>query len=239
MGSIRNFRYPLFIGAGVLAAGAMFYLVHSGVNSKNTQGAIGQREVYRDGQVNAADVQANPGSAPVATKALLESKEFKALEKNAAFQELMANHSFELLARHAQFLSLLQNEAFLTLSQNMQFQQFLASPAMAELSQWMARNAAQLQSAQVMEHLNSALAAAHAQSLASNQAFQGLFRLDAFQSLVMNQVSSQALSNSAMLNSFASLSQNANFQGLMKQSLFQHELLNGAAANLSSQMMLR
>ena len=56
--------------------------------SDKTQGAIGKRDVYRDGQVNSADV-ATPGSAPVATQAILESSEFKSLAKNQAFQELM------------------------------------------------------------------------------------------------------------------------------------------------------
>src|ERR1700739_830853 len=74
MNTLRNLKYPIFIGAGLVAAGTMFYFVHSGVNSQHTQGAIGQRAVYRDTQVNASDVNANPGSAPVATKALMETK---------------------------------------------------------------------------------------------------------------------------------------------------------------------
>ena len=48
-------------------------------------------------QVNSADV-ATPGSAPVATQAILESSEFKSLAKNQAFQELMANSDFNALS---------------------------------------------------------------------------------------------------------------------------------------------
>jgi hypothetical protein len=239
MSSLRKFRYPIFIGAGVIAAGALFYFVRAGVNFQHTQGAIGQREVYRDGQVNASDVQANPGSAPVATKALLETKEFKALEKNQAFQELMANASFQMLARNAQFLEVMHSEAFLQMAQNGLFQHYMSHPAMAELAQWMARNSAQLQTAALTERLNASLSAANAQELEKNQMFQRLFRNEAFQGLMARSESAQALSNGLMLRSFAGLAQNGSFQSLIARSSFQNALLQGSAANLSSEMMAR
>ncbi len=90
MTSLRKWRFPILIGSGLIAAGVLFYFSKTHVSSDKTQGAIGKRDVYRDGQVNSADV-ATPGSAPVATQAILESSEFKSLAKNPAFQELMKN----------------------------------------------------------------------------------------------------------------------------------------------------
>src|SRR5271165_4303244 len=98
MTSLRKWRFPILIGSGLIAAGVLVYFSNTHVSSDKTQGAIGQRDVYRDGQVNSADV-ATPGSAPVATEAILEGSEFKALAKNAAFQELVRDNSFTELGR--------------------------------------------------------------------------------------------------------------------------------------------
>src|ERR1700728_5513796 len=97
MTSLRKWRFPILIGSGLIAAGILFYFSNAHVSSDKTQGAIGQRDVYRDGQVNSADV-ATPGSAPVATTAILESSQFKSLAKNQAFQELMKDQSFARLS---------------------------------------------------------------------------------------------------------------------------------------------
>ena len=67
MTSLRKWRFPILIGSGLIAAGVLFYFSNTHVSTDKTQGAIGQRDVYRDGQVNSADV-ATPGSAPVATQ---------------------------------------------------------------------------------------------------------------------------------------------------------------------------
>src|SRR5665213_2841177 len=107
MTSLRKWRFPILIGSGLIAAGILFYFSNAHVGSDKTQGAIGQRDVYRDGQVNSADV-ARPGSAPVATTAILESSEFKSLAKNEAFQELMRDSSFNELARNSNFVGLLR-----------------------------------------------------------------------------------------------------------------------------------
>ncbi len=230
MSALRNFRYPIFIGAGVIAAGAIFYFAEH-VSSEQTMGAIGQREVYRDGQVSAADVKANPGSAPVAMKALLESKEFKALEKNPAFQELMASSSFQTLAQNTNFVHLLQNEGFLQLARNESFAHFLSSGAMSQLMQ-------QSQNSQPRDaDLTASLAMANAQQLATNQAFLGLIHQTSFLALAQNQSNVQALVHMMQMPSFASLSQNMQFTSLMSQASFQNALLQGSAANLSSQLM--
>jgi hypothetical protein len=230
MSALRKYRYPIFIGAGVIAAGAIFYFAEH-VSSEQTRGAIGQREVYRDGQVSAADVKANPGSAPVAMKALLESKEFKALEKNPAFQELLASSSFQTLAQNTHFINLLQNEGFLQLARNESFKQYLSSGAMNQLMQ-------QSQNSQPRDaDLTASLIRQNAQQLASNQAFMGLMRLNSFLALAQNQSNVQALVNMMQMQSFASLSQNTQFTSLLSQASFQNALLQGSAANLSSQLM--
>src|ERR1700730_5254418 len=119
--NVRKLRFPILIGIGVIGAGILLYQATSRIDSQHTQGAIGQRDVYRNGQVSAADVKANPGSAPVAAKVLMESKEFKALAKNEAFQGLLANQSFQALSQNSNFLNLLQNPSFFQLQQNQAF----------------------------------------------------------------------------------------------------------------------
>jgi len=182
MGAMRKYRYPVFIGAGVVAAGAIFYFAQH-ASSEQTRGAIGQREVYRDGQVNAADVKANPGSAPVAMKALLDSKEFKALEKNPAFQELLASSAFQSLAQNTNFINLLQNEGFLQLTRNESFVQYLSSGSMSELL----NQTHTLNSQPRDADLTASLVQQNAQQLATNQAFLGLMHQTSFLALAQNQ----------------------------------------------------
>src|ERR1700685_1284482 len=111
MTSLRKWRFPILIGSGLIAAGILFYFSNAHVSSDKTQGAIGQRDVYRDGQVNSADV-ATPGSAPVATTAILESSEYKSLVKDQAFQELLKDGTFERLAQDQSFRQLLSDASF-------------------------------------------------------------------------------------------------------------------------------
>ena len=107
MNSLRKWRFPILIGGGLIAAGILFYFSSTHVSSDKTQGAIGKRDVYRDGQVASADV-ATPGSAPVATQAILASSEFKELAKNPAFQQLLHDSAFnELTQRNNAFVGLL------------------------------------------------------------------------------------------------------------------------------------
>ena len=98
------------------------------VNPEKTQGAIGKRDVYRDGQVASADVD-QAGSAPVAVKAVLESGEFKALAKNPAFQEVLRSDAFARLAREQAFVRLLANGAFQNLARDSSFAALLQSSA--------------------------------------------------------------------------------------------------------------
>src|ERR1700733_6593614 len=120
MTSLRKWRFPILIGSGLIAAGILFYFSTTHVGSDKTQGAIGKRDVYRDGQVNSADV-ATPGSAPVATQAILESSEFKALAKNQAFQELKSNSDFSALSSNVNFQAVMRNANFLMLARQQGF----------------------------------------------------------------------------------------------------------------------
>src|SRR5450631_687787 len=98
MTTLRKWRFPILIGTGIIAAGALIYFANGHISTDKTQGAIGQRDVYRDGQVNSADV-ATPGSSPVADQAILESSDFKELAKNPAFQQLLSDGSFQELLK--------------------------------------------------------------------------------------------------------------------------------------------
>src|SRR5690242_4702328 len=133
MSTLKKFRFPALIGAGVIAAGVLVYVSNTRINSRQTEGAIGQRDVYRDAEVKTADV-GTPGEAPVATKAILESKEFQSLAKNDAFHNLMADESFARLARNAQFLSMLRNADFLRKLDSESFRQALRSGSKADLA---------------------------------------------------------------------------------------------------------
>src|SRR5580700_10128804 len=126
MTTLRKWRFPILIGAGLVAAGVLFYVSSNRVNPEKTQGAIGKRDVYRDGQVASADVDP-AGSAPVAVKAVLESGEFKALAKNPAFQEVLSSASFAQLASNQSFVSLLANASFQKLAQDKSFAALLQS----------------------------------------------------------------------------------------------------------------
>ena len=64
--TFRKWRFTILIGSGILAAAALIYFANGRVNPDKTQGAIGQRDVYRDGKVDPATVGATPGAAPVA-----------------------------------------------------------------------------------------------------------------------------------------------------------------------------
>jgi len=101
----------MLISGGIIAAGILVYFSHGYINSQKTQGAIGQRDVYRDGEVKAADVAATPGAAPIAMKAILESKEFQSLTKNPAFASMISSKAFTELAADPLFVSLMQESS--------------------------------------------------------------------------------------------------------------------------------
>ena len=189
MTSLRKWRFPILIGSGVIAAGALVYFSNAHVSTNKTQGAIGQREVYRDGQVASADV-ATPGSAPVATEAILEGSEFKALAKNPAFQELMKNNAFHELALRHEFLDLLANSEFRAAVQNQHFAELVDS--------------AQFQVA-LRDHQDLSLALKNDLTfglILRNESMMRLIRMDAFQKMAANQAFDKLLSERGIKHTF-------------------------------------
>src|ERR1700680_4530135 len=96
MTTARKWRFPILIGGGLIAAGILLYFANARQSSHNTQGAIGNRDVYRAGQVTASNV-AKPGEAPVATAVVLQSADFKSIANTEAFQSLLSDESFKKL----------------------------------------------------------------------------------------------------------------------------------------------
>ena len=230
MNTYRKLRFPILIGAGVAAAGVLLYFSNTRINSQHTMGAIGKRDVYRDAQVNASDVKATPGTAPVATQVLLESKEFKAIAKNPAFSAVMSNVSFQVLAQNQAFLSALSNPSFAELVNNGLYSQYLKSDAFANM-------VANLHSNMTKEDLTlavqSSLVASSAQALASNSAFNLMMYNASFLSALNNQALKQNLVSLVSSNALASLAKDSLFQGLLQQSAFQNALLAGTSASLA------
>ena len=83
-------KYAMLIAVGVVAAGALVSvsLQRNTIKPEDTQGAIGKRDVYREG--DSAKVAVAQTGAPVAVRELLKaSPEFKTLAKDQAFQSLL------------------------------------------------------------------------------------------------------------------------------------------------------
>src|SRR5271163_2807904 len=181
---LRKLRFPILIGSCALAAGVLFYFSNGRTSSDKTQGAIGKRDVYRDGQVNSADVAA-PGSAPVATQAILESSDFKALAKDPAFQALLADPSFEKLSREASFLSLLSDLNFREMVQRKDFAELVNSDLF--------RRALEQSNKQDLVHFLSS--DSHASS-----AYSELIRLHAFNDLMSHHAFRELAANDSFQN---------------------------------------
>jgi hypothetical protein len=179
--TFRRLRFPILIGGGIIAAGILVYFSHGYINQQKTQGAIGQRDVYRDGEVKAADVAATPGSAPVAMKALLESKEFQALANNSDFQAMMSSSDFNKLLQSG-FLRLVVDASH----QNASNQNFML---------------------RLQQGLSSASSSRAAQDgfnrLSSNASFNNLLRSQQFLTLASNPNLASMLSAGALQSSAA------------------------------------
>lgn len=232
MTTLRKWRFPILIGSGLIAAGALIYFSNGRVSTEKTQGAIGQREVYRDSQVNSADV-AQPGSAPVATQAILESSEFKALAKNAAFQELMRDDQFTELYRNGALAKLMGTADFRALAGSAEFAAaYRSAPFQAAL-----RTHSDLFNA-----LKSELH--HVQE--SNKAeLHGSMRLglaDSNLRLLLNNQSFIALANSRAFDrllsqsSFQLMLRDRSFAELANRSDFQAAMMRGSSAELMSHL---
>jgi len=79
----NNRKIILVGGASLLVIGVVgAWKYSSAIRPESTQGAIGQREVYRDTATKASDVAVTPGSAPVAEQVNAAAIKSKALESN-------------------------------------------------------------------------------------------------------------------------------------------------------------
>jgi len=94
MTPLRKWRLQILIGGALMAAGALINPANAQDGPGLTHGGIGKRDVYRDAQVNSADVD-TPGSAPVAAQAFVPRDELKSLDKNHA-QELLGTDANSL-----------------------------------------------------------------------------------------------------------------------------------------------
>jgi hypothetical protein len=203
---LRKWRFPILIGSGLIAAGVLVYFANTHVGADKTQGAIGKRDVYRDAQDNSADV-ATPGSAPVATEAILQSSDYKELAKNPAFQELLRESSFNKLAREKAFFELLSDNSFRVMSQNRLFLEFVRTDLFQQAVRQGTLASLRPQEAKYQDLIrldayNRLINNAAFQSAARNQSFAGLVSSNAFQ-LNMEQ------------RAFTNLVSQAGFQGIL------------------------
>jgi hypothetical protein len=102
-------KFVLFSAAAVVLAGGLIYFmgVYPPSSTRDAQGAIGQRQVYRDAQAH--DSAVTPGSAPVAASTLSaeQTKKLQDISSQvvAAFiEKLNSDFSSDL---HAQLIALL------------------------------------------------------------------------------------------------------------------------------------
>jgi len=265
MTTFRKWRFPILIGSGILAAAGLIYFANGRVNSGKTQGAIGNRDVYRDGTVDAATVGATPGSAPVAMQAILDSKEFKELAKNPAFQSLLTSQGFQELGKQEGFARLLsdasfarmsQSHGFLELLQDASFRKALEATHINELnsaSHNQVKSESQTLNSQTQalkideSHLTKSqtqeLARFNSNFAAFNQdlRFRSIARDQAFFNLINNATFRQMSQSHAFLNllqasSFQAMMRESTFRGLVSQDRFRDALLSGSAAQLSQHL---
>jgi hypothetical protein len=243
MSSIKKFRFPILVGSGILAAGVLIYVANNRVNSRQVQGAIGQRDVYRDGQVSAADI-GKPGDAPVVAKALMESKDFQELAKNESFRRLLEDESFKRLARNARFAALLQDSNFMELMRSKAFLELMRKSD-AELAKHLETGDSHQRSAKKSESSDSHqmmrwLSAEDAQALSRSKAFQEIRNRSEFLELMRSRDAAQDMASwGARWSSDSELIRSKSFQRLLDNSAFRSALDNGTARRLSSEMHAR
>jgi hypothetical protein len=109
-------KYMVLIGAGVVVAVGIFGLASYGPAGLKSavQGAIGQRDVYRDSNGSStADGNTNAEFAKLYAigqfKALAGDSRFKALAADSNFTNLLSNSQFVSLVGNAQFVNSVAN----------------------------------------------------------------------------------------------------------------------------------
>jgi hypothetical protein len=202
---LRKWRFPILIGSGLIAASVLIYFANTHISSDKTQGAIGKRDVYRDAQNNSADV-ATPGSAPVATEAILQSSEYKSLMKTAAFQELLHSDAFNGSHRKA-IADLLARSEFQAAVQDVRFAALVRSDAF----QLALRSHADLFVALKDQSEFKALDSNGLRMLLKNEGFLRLAHEQAFQRLLASNALRENLRNQA----FLALISRSDFQSML------------------------
>lgn len=191
--SKSNKKTAAFLGGAAVIAGAiaLFLQNYPPAPSGATQGAIGQRQVHRDPQA-AGDLKVDAGTAPVAAKALVESKEFKQLAAHPEYKSLVNSEGFRLLLANPQAMQAAANPGFSS---------SLLSFAKGQNAQGgLAAN----QSARGLEAQSNLSTS----SLAQSPAFAAIARSEAFQLMLQ----SQAFESLVQSNLYASLLQSNAFQ---------------------------
>jgi hypothetical protein len=219
MTTLRKWRFPILIGSGLIAAAALVYFSNGHIGADKTQGAIGKRDVYRDGQVNSADV-ATPGSAPVATQAIFESSEFKALAKNPAFQQTLASEEFTELSHQQAFAGLLANEHFRALAGDEHFARLVNNAIFQKALSESLKGG--LNRADIFAALHDKVDFErfandkHMKALLENPAFAAMIQVQSFNNLL----AMQYFQFTMRLNEFALLASHADFQSRLEQGMF-------------------
>lgn len=93
--SINKTQKLLIIGGATLAAAGIFAALQFAPKSGSdaVQGAIGQRQVYRDNAVTSSDVAVTPGSAPVVGQTDAIKNGANDATSSAARQQVTANEA--------------------------------------------------------------------------------------------------------------------------------------------------
>src|SRR5438876_10592665 len=172
-------KYGMLIGVGVIAAAAVVVCSLYWPPSRGTEGAIGQRQVHRDGTGVRKDVKADPGKAPIAIKAFLKSKKFKKAAKKRGFVEVDSKE-FAALTDNADFINFLSTPGLRT---------FGANPLMPKVLQVIRSNSGKPMTLQQVE---TALGAE-----SKTPAFARLQKNTSFQRWLQNPAGVEAYSNVA------------------------------------------
>ena len=111
MATASRKKFGILIGSGVLAGAAVVFFGFIWPPSGGTEGAIGQRQVYREGGVKASDVSVTPGTAPTVIKSFLQGKQFHEAARKDGFPEVDSKE-FTALTENSEFLAFLATPAW-------------------------------------------------------------------------------------------------------------------------------
>ena len=100
---------------GLAAIGFISTQPNGSVGTSAVQGAIGQRDVYRDSSATGAAVDANSSKE---TDSLYVIGRFKALADDPQYKEIVASPDFVKLVQSADFQAVFANENFQKLAKN-------------------------------------------------------------------------------------------------------------------------